>query len=650
MIRKTLFLVVVLILMETSLASAQYSTPRCFTVVHDFRNQLSPATISSNLEYIQGVGIQLAGSATSGVVTYSGQNTEFPVNTAVPSWNIDLPTGTGARIEVRATSGTSVTAWYEVARIGTTPLGNTRIKSDSHGKIDYDTLELSTTWSTLEYRTTLYTNTAGITPTLRLMSICADDSNTKITYTHISGTGVQTSLPVPWRSQYWTPDIGGVICGPTSLSMAEQYFGENLDTAIVAADAYDDYGKIYGNWPFLAEAAAKRGMTAYVMRCTDQRPIRDEIAAGHPVILSVSWETGDLTNAPIPSTPGHLILCVGITADGDFLINDPAGSNSTWNHVVYSQDQMAKCWLNDGGIAIPISAKVGKVTFSPDEGIYSVSQNVEVSCDTEDVVIHYTLDGSDPTESDPSIASGGTISLSASAVLKARAFRTNWTPSDITEANYEISSVVDITGGTLKAGVWNMVSIPADPQDPDPAKVFSGIDIANASLQYWQNNLPEGGFQAYGVSYGWTGPITRGIPYWLCDSSSVSDKSISYSGTVPAADFVMTIPAHTQAPYWIAIGTPFTKSVSADSIQFKNAAKRGDTWISWADAYSSGDSSKRIVDSNAQEWDASRNEFIRVTPSALSVLGDKIQMDPWCGYWLLVTDNNELDIRFVKPD
>lgn len=336
-------------------ALAQTTSPRTFTSVFDLQTALSPVTLDSNTQYVSGSGVRLVSSATSGTASFLATNAPFPVNNVVPSWNLDMPPGTGARMEVRAVNGASSTIWYEVARIGTIPGGIKRNTSDDYGYIDVDTLILYATWPCIEYRVTLYTNTPGVTPTLRLMSLCYADTNTLIPYVPLPAPGVTTSLPVPWRSQYWVPDIGDVICGPTSLSMAEDYYGCDLPTETVAADCYDDRHRIYGNWPFIAQAAAKRGFKAYTLRANNQQFLRDQFAAGNAVIMSMAYSAGELTNSPISSTSGHLVLMVGVTASGDYICNDPAGSDSRWDHVVYNAGQIAHVWLyHTGGVLIAV--------------------------------------------------------------------------------------------------------------------------------------------------------------------------------------------------------------------------------------------------------------------------------------------------------
>lgn len=335
------------------LASFAHCSYRTSTSVWDMQQQLSPITLGSGAMYVSGTGIRISGTNTTAQAIFQGINGPFGANNIVASWNVDMPAGTGILIELRAVNGSTVTAWYEVARQGAGSFPGTRKKRDSYGKIDWDILRLNTNWPRIEYRVTLYTNTIGVTPTLRLMALCYTDDNYWITDTPMAGPGVTTSLAVPWRSQYWSTLDPDEICGPTSMSMSMAYNGCNLPTETVAAETYDSYNTGYGNWPFIAQEAAKYGFKSYYMRSNDQSHIRNFIAQGVPVEIGMAYAAGQLTNSPIPSTSGHLLLCVGVTANGDYICNDPAGSDSRWDHVVFLKGEVSNVWLGVGGTTIP---------------------------------------------------------------------------------------------------------------------------------------------------------------------------------------------------------------------------------------------------------------------------------------------------------
>ena len=80
--------------------------------------------------------------------------------------------------------------------------------------------------------------------------------------------------------------------------------------------------------------------------------------------------------------------------------------------------------------------KVATPTFTVDEGTYLETQSVELNCATVGATIHYTTDGTAPTSSSPTYTSA--ISVATSQTIKAIAIKSNWTNSEVAEAEYTI--------------------------------------------------------------------------------------------------------------------------------------------------------------------------------------------------------------------
>ncbi len=184
---------------------------------------------------------------------------------------------------------------------------------------------------------------------------------------------------------------------------------------------------------------------------------------------------------------------------------------------------------------------------------------------------------------------------------------------------------------------WNSLSLPATPANPDPASVLSGIDLANAGLQYWRNDLPSGGYQLYGSTAGWTGPMACGNAYWFLGISA--GKTISFSGYRNLADWRIDIPAHPTAPYWITVGHPFEHSTLCSDVLFANASHP--TPLGWGDAYRAG-----MVESQALGYVA--GSFVTTGPAEFLPARDRF--DPWMGYWLLIRTTEPVTITIpVTP-
>lgn len=66
--------------------------------------------------------------------------------------------------------------------------------------------------------------------------------------------------------------------------------------------------------------------------------------------------------------------------------------------------------------------KAATPVFSVSTGTYTADRTVVITCATAGATIHYTLDGAEPTQGDPSLASGGSVAIDQTRTLRARAF------------------------------------------------------------------------------------------------------------------------------------------------------------------------------------------------------------------------------------
>jgi alpha-tubulin suppressor-like RCC1 family protein len=107
--------------------------------------------------------------------------------------------------------------------------------------------------------------------------------------------------------------------------------------------------------------------------------------------------------------------------------------------------------------------------FAPPGGEYDTPQDV-VLTSTPGSTIHYTLDGTDPDETDPSVASGGSVLVDQPLTLKARAYGAGG-ESPITQASY-----------TFKVGL--PVATPSGGTHPAPIQVSLTTVTPGAEIRY----------------------------------------------------------------------------------------------------------------------------------------------------------------------
>jgi len=260
-----------------------------------------------------------------------------PFNRAVLSWNT-----TGDALFELEVDG----RWHIMGQWSAEP------RSVKTGDVDVDTLVLKVPARSFRFRVTPQKG-AMVT----LVAIAHWTQGEKNSLTNAPSAAWGKTLSVPLRSQ----SEGGIetarICSPTALSMVLESYGINKPTKEVALGVYDRAEKIYGNWPFnTAYAHQVSGLESYIQRFMGLEDLEREIAEGRPVIISVKWRDGDLDNAPIAKTDGHVLVVVGFTAEGDVIVNDPAARSGGVRRV-YKREQVYKIWLERAsGVAYILSS------------------------------------------------------------------------------------------------------------------------------------------------------------------------------------------------------------------------------------------------------------------------------------------------------
>ena len=70
---------------------------------------------------------------------------------------------------------------------------------------------------------------------------------------------------------------------------------------------------------------------------------------GFAMVVSIAFGRNHLTGAPISASNGHLLVIVGFEADGDVVVNDPAGATNSAVRRVYDRAQFERIWIAASG-------------------------------------------------------------------------------------------------------------------------------------------------------------------------------------------------------------------------------------------------------------------------------------------------------------
>ncbi len=145
--------------------------------------------------------------------------------------------------------------------------------------------------------------------------------------------------------------------------------------------------------------------------------------------------------------------------------------------------------------------------FSPLGGTYASAQNVAITCPTTGAAIYYTIDGSEPTTS--STPYSAPFSLAINKTLKAKAFKTGWTPSDTETEGYHAAAntvpTVSVLPGTgLTFGASDSIEFLVQASDPNTGGSVTNIQlyrgdlkVAEATpgpLRFTLRNVPSGSY------------------------------------------------------------------------------------------------------------------------------------------------------------
>lgn len=161
------------------------------------------------------------------------------------------------------------------------------------------------------------------------------------------------TLPVGFLSQFaaGAADDDSRCC-PTSAAMLLRFWGIDIDPQQFARLSYDRRHRVHGNWSLTVAVISSFGMVSWVQRHDSLLELYQTVRAGRPVIVSISFRPGELPAAPVAESAGHLVVVRGFAANGDVLVNDPAGRTADTGQIAYDRASFSRAWLGHGGIAL----------------------------------------------------------------------------------------------------------------------------------------------------------------------------------------------------------------------------------------------------------------------------------------------------------
>ncbi len=346
----------------------------------------------------------------------------------------------------------------------------------------------SNTTQSTEGASTIGTDAATYTPstdalgTIYYYCVVAEDGADEETTSDIVAVVVSESTPATVTYELFSGDLVAgdyVICsGTTALKNAlatnTNYIGYETVTVSEGAISNPSEDLVWH------VAASGDYWTIYNVAATNYAASTGAKNKGQ-VLTDIS---GDNADKALWATSGSSSYEFVNKANTAASVNANLRYNDTYGFACYSTSTGTALTLYKK----KIEGQPATPTFSPAGGTYTSTQNVEIACATEEVTIHYTLDGTAPDEN--STLYEGAISVSTNTTIKAIAIKNN-IPSDVASSTYTFVTIDN--EGTAEdpytvADAHNAILVGGDLSSKYVAGIISHVDSYNStyhSITYW---------------------------------------------------------------------------------------------------------------------------------------------------------------------
>jgi hypothetical protein len=269
-----------------------------------------------------------------------------PASHLVPSLALLTATRHAFRFEIAGCRGDRWTSWVATATVGDHDFSALPPAADGvTAEIDEVQAAPPLDAVRLRVRMTAASAESAITPWLVTLSLWDGTAASAV-----RPIPTPVHLAVPPRTQLTEPEpVRMRICSPTSLGMALEYLGRAVPTRELADAVFHRATDRYGVWSAAVHVAAAHGVPGYLLRFPDWEAVAWCLEHGSPVVASIRFAEGELSNAPLPHTTGHLVVITGLDGS-DVLVNDPAAASVASVARRYPRDEFSRVWLERSGV------------------------------------------------------------------------------------------------------------------------------------------------------------------------------------------------------------------------------------------------------------------------------------------------------------
>jgi len=275
-----------------------------------------------------------------------------PARHLLPSFAALVPRPPAVRFELSGRRGDAWSPWVTTVTLGDAAFSALPAFADGI-TVDVDEITATPPLDAVRLRIRVQRSDAdalNVAPWLATMSAWDGSAPASGHDAGFAGQGATARLRVPPRTQMNEPAAVRLhVCSPTSVGMALAFHGCDVPTMTLAEEIFHRETNRYGIWPAAVRAAAAHGVPGYLLRFPDWDTAAWCLSHGLPIVASIGYADGELANAPVPQTTGHLIVITGLDGN-DVLVNDPAAPTAAEVPRRYRRADMTRAWLERNGV------------------------------------------------------------------------------------------------------------------------------------------------------------------------------------------------------------------------------------------------------------------------------------------------------------
>ncbi len=311
-------------------------------------------------------------------------------------------------------------------------------------------------------------------------------------------------------SSYQTATLGSITLGAGTHTIVLNVTGKNA-----AATQFYITADVFTLTPQATPQAAAPSFS----------PVAGTYTSAQSVTISTTTGGASIRYTTDGSTP----TSTSGTAYSNTAVN--IGSTTTLKAIAYEAG-FTDSTVTRGTYTISGPPQAAAPVFTPGGGSYTTAQNVTITTSTGSASIHYTTDGSTPSETVGTVYSGPVNISSSPTTLKAIAYETGLTSSAVTSGtytiggtpptfNFEAESLSPVGGGAT-------VSISNDANASGGVVEFLNSTAAGQTITFTTTSMPAGTYQ---VQLRYKTNTTRGQHTLTVDGIQVGGTLDQYATT-----------------------------------------------------------------------------------------------------------------------